>query len=209
MGGEVLVRAAPLRRVGVGWESHRRWAEGIMTNKSIYGLKPSQLGRLLSVSACVPESVSDVSDDEIKAVMLRDLLGRRPADEPDLQEALRSISAQATGRAPHTLGRSLRELLLDPQSDTTILQAIKDHTKRLSATVTSGSQTLMTTTIYYAAIAAALVHHGERITKYSWENLAERFSLLAQRTWIDDDIKGLFARAAEGCRQRGKGIGGQ
>ena len=180
-----------------------------MTKKSIYGLKPSQLGRLLSVSACVPESVSDVSDDEIKAVMLRDLLGRRPADEPDLQEALRSISAQATGRAPHTLGRSLRELLLDPQSDTTILRAIKDHNKRLSAIVTSGSQTLITRILYYAAIAAALVHHGERITKYSWENLAERFSLLAQRTWIDDDIKGLFARAAEGCRQRGKGIGGQ
>jgi len=180
-----------------------------MTNKSIYGLKPSQLGRLLSVSACVPESVSDVSEDQIKEVMFRDRLGRRLADEPDLQEALRSVSGQATGFAPPTLERSLRDLLLDPQSGTPVLQAIKDHTKRLSATVTSGSQTLITTTIYYAAIAAALVHHGERITKYSWEKLTERFSLLAQRMWIDGDIRGLFAQAVECCREKQKGAGGQ
>ena len=60
----------------------------------------------------------------------------------------------------------------------------------------------MTTTIYYAAIAAALVHHDERITKYSWETLAERFSLLAQRMWIDQDIRDLFARAAGLCREK-------
>ena len=177
-----------------------------MTKKSIYGLKPSQLGRLLSVSARVPESVSDVSEDQIKEALFRDRLGRRLGDEPDLQETLKSVSAPAAGLAPHTLDRSLKDLLLDPQSDATVLQAIKNHTKRLSATVTSGSQTLVTTTIYYAAIAAALVHHHERITKYSWENLTERFSLLAQRMWIDEEIRGLFARAAECCREKSQGI---
>ena len=175
-----------------------------MTKKSIYGLKPSQLGRLLSVSARVPKSVSDVSEDQTKEALFRDRLGRRLGDEPDLQETLKSVSAPAGGLAPHTLDRSLKDLLLDPQSDATVLQALKDHTKRLSATVTSGSQTLVTTTIYYAAIAAVLVHHDQRITKYSWENLTERFSLLAQRMWIDEEIRGLFAHAAECCREKVK-----
>ena len=170
--------------------------------KSIYGLKPSQLGRLLSVSACVPESVSDMSEDQIKERAFRDRLNRRLSDDPSFPEALRSVRPQSTGGVSGSLDRSLKEVLLDPQGSATMLQAIKDHSKRLSATVTSGSETLVTTTIYYAAIAAALVHHGQRITKYSWENLAERFSLLAQRMWIDEDIRGLFTRAAGLCREK-------
>jgi hypothetical protein len=176
-----------------------------MTKKSIYGLTPSQLGRLLSVSAGVPESVSDMSDDQIKEVAFRDRLTMRLSDDPSFQETLRSVSGQSTAFVPGSLDRSLKEVLLDPQCSATMLQAIKDHSKRLSAMVTSGSQTLVATTVYYAAIAAALVHHDKRISKYSSESLAQRFSLLAQRAWIDGDVRGLFARAAECCRERDKG----
>jgi hypothetical protein len=180
-----------------------------MKKKSIYGLKPSQLGRLLSVSACVPESVSDMPEDQVKEVAFRDRLNRRMSDDPSFVEALVSVGGEPARRGPGSLDRSLREALLDPECSMPLLQAIKDHSKRLSAMVTSGSETLVTTTIYYAAIAAALVHHGQRITKYSSENLAERFSLLAQRAWIDGDVRWLFAQAAEVCRKKEKGADGQ
>ncbi len=180
-----------------------------MKDKSIYGLKPSQLGRLLSVSAQIPESASDMSEDQTRAALFRDHLGKRLADEPDLLELLGCVGGQITNLTPPVLDRSLQELLLDPQSSLPILQAIKDHGKRLSAAVSSGAQTLVMTTLYYAAIAAAIVHHDQRITKYSRENLAERFSLLAQRTWIDEEIRGLFVQAAERCQEREKGGGGQ
>lgn len=180
-----------------------------MEKKSIYGLKPSQLGRLLSVSARVPESVSDMTEDQMKEAAFRDHLSKRLSDDPSFGETLRSISGQSTGCAPGLLDRSLKEVLLDAQYGANVLQAIKDHNKRLSATVTSGSQTLVTTTVYYAAIAAAIVHHDERITKYSWGNLDERFSLLAQRAWVDGDVRVLFAQAAECCRKRQKDGDGQ
>lgn len=194
-----------MKSVGVVQPSNRR----TMNKKSIYGLKPSQLGRLLSVSACVSESMSEMPEDQIKKTMFRDRLGRRLADDPSFQETLGSVSGQAAGCAPPTFDGSFRDLLLDPQAGMPVLRAIKDYTKRLSATVTSGSETLITTTIYYAAIAAALVHRGERITKYSWENLTERFSRLAQRVWIDEEIRCLFTRAAEYCREKQKGAGGR
>lgn len=180
-----------------------------MKRKSIYGLKPSQLGRLLSVSAWIPESVSDVSEDQIKAAVFRDRLNRRLSDDPSFVEVLRSASAPPTEAVAGSLDRSVKVVLLDPQGSLMVLQAIKDHSKRLSAMVTSGSETLIATTIYHAAIAAALVHHGRRITKYSWENLTDRFSLLAQRMWIDDDTRGLFARAAECCRKKQREASGQ
>jgi hypothetical protein len=180
-----------------------------MTKKSIYGLTPSQLGRLLSVSACVPESMSDMSDDQVKQKVFRDHLNKRLSDDPSFQEVLASVRGESTARTPGSLDRSLKEVLLDSQCSATVLQAIKDHSKRLSAAVTSGSQTLVTTTIYYAAVAAALVHRGEWITRYSRGDLVERFSLLAQRMWIDEDIRGLFARAAGLCREKEKGADGQ
>ncbi len=68
--------------------------------------------------------------------------------------------------------------------------------------VTSGSETLIATTVYYAAIAAALVHHGQRISQYSCGSLGQRFSLLAERTWIDADVRKLFAQAAGLCREK-------
>jgi hypothetical protein len=170
-----------------------------MKKKSIYGLKPSQVGRLLSVSARVPESVSDMSDDQIKETVFRDRLNRRLSDDPSFRDALMSVSGRSTGCVSGSLDRSLKEVLLDPGCSATMLQAIKDHSKRLSATVTSGSETLITKTIYYAAIAAAMVHHGERISKYPRESLAQRFSLLAQRQWMDPELRGLFAQAAQLC----------
>jgi len=123
-------------------------------------------------------------------------------------EVLRSARAQPTEGGAGSLDRSVKAVLLDPQGSLIVLEAIKDHSKRLSAMVTSGSETLIATTIYYAAIAAALVHHGRRITKYSWENLTERFSLLAQRMWIDDDTRDLFVRAAECCRKKHREVSG-
>jgi hypothetical protein len=178
-----------------------------MKKKSIYGLKPSQLGRLLSVSACVPESVSDMTEDQIKEVAFRDRLNRRLSDDPSLGDTLMSASGESAGDVRVALDRSLKEVLLDPQCSMIVLQAVKDHSKRVSAMVTSGSETLVATTIYYAAIAAALVHHDKRISRYSCESLVQRFSLLAQRAWIDGDVRGLFAQAAECCREREKGAG--
>lgn len=172
-----------------------------MVEKSTFGLTPAQLGRLLAVSAKTIESADAIVEDQVNQRLLQEHLSRRLSGEPSFEKTLLSEGGRTAGEVRPLLNRSVKEALLDPHGDLAVLRAIKDHSKRLSAMVTSGSETLMTTTIYHAAIAAAMVHHNQRISQYSCESLAERFSLLAQRLWMDQELKGLFSRAVEICRQ--------
>jgi hypothetical protein len=175
------------------WES--------MEKKSTFGLTPSQLGRLLAASALDPESADTMADDQTNERLLQRHLSRRLAEELSFEKALLSGAGRPAGETRVLLDRSLKETLLDPQCDLSLLRAVKEYGKRLSAMVTSRSETLITTTIYYAAIAAALACHNRRISQYSREDLADRFSKLAQRPWMDKELQGLFARAAEICRR--------
>jgi len=175
--------------------------DGKDMEKSTYGLKPSQLGRLLAASAGALESREAMAGDQANETLLQQYLSRRLSSEPSFEEALLSAGGRSVEEVRPLLDRSMREVLLDPECDLAVLKAVKDHSKRRSAMVTSGSETLTTTALYYAAIAAALVYHGERITTYSTESLERRFSLLAERPWMDSECKALFVRAAEWCRR--------
>lgn len=172
-----------------------------MARKSTYGLTPAQLGRLLAVSAWALDSVDAGVEEHAKQTLLQEYLSRRLSEEPSLAEALLSDARRPAGEVHPLLDRSMRQALLDSRCDPDLLRVVKDHCKRLSAVVTSGPETLMTTTIYYAAIAAALVHHGQRISQLPGETLAERFSTLMQRPWMDPQLQGLFTEAAKICRR--------
>ena len=175
------------------------WLE--MAKKSTFGLTPAQLGRLLAVSARTVDSADAMVEDQAKEKLLQEHLSRRLSDALSSPEVLPSGTEPPVAETVKLPDGSLKEALLDPQCDLAVLRTIKDHNKRLSAMVASGSQTLITATLYYAAVAAALVYQNQRISQYSHEDLAERFLALTQRSWIDRDLRGLFARAAALCRQ--------
>lgn len=169
--------------------------------KSTFGLTPAQLGRLLAVSAWTADSADAMMEDQANARLLQEYLNRRLADEPLFVEEWRSGTSQpATGVQP-LLNRSVKETLLDPHCDLAVLKAIKDHSKRLSAMVASGSQTLIAATIYYGAVASAMVYHDQRISQYTYENLGARFLALTQRSWVDRELQELFTLAAAACRR--------
>jgi len=117
------------------WES--------MEKKSTFGLTPSQLGRLLAASVRTTESVDTMTDDQANERLLQKHLSRRLAEEPSFEKAMLSGAKRPISEVQLLLDRSVRETLFDPQCDIAILQAIKEHGKRLSATVTSGSETLI------------------------------------------------------------------
>jgi len=169
--------------------------------KSTFGLTPAQLGRLLAVSAWTADSADTVMEDEANARLLQEYLNRRLADEPSLVEEWRSgTNLPAAGIQP-LLNRSFKETLLDPHCDLAVLKIVKDHSKRLSARVASGSQALIAATVYYGAVASAMVYHDQRISRYTYENLGARFLALTQRSWVDRELRELFTLAAAACRQ--------
>jgi hypothetical protein len=171
-----------------------------MEKESTFGLTPAQLGRLLAVSARTEESADEMVEDRTRENLLQQHLLRRLSDHPYGQRDLSFETRQSTGEIPPQPDRSVKEALLDPRCDPDVLRVIKNHNKKLSATITSGPETAVTTTIYYAAIASALVYHHDRISQYSYTNLAERFTSQAQRAWLDQELKNLFVKAAEMCR---------
>jgi hypothetical protein len=164
-------------------------------------LTPAQLGRLLAVSAWAVDSADAMMEDQAKTRLLQEYLNRRLADEPSFVEEWRSGTNQPTAGIQPLLNRSVKETLLDPRCDLAILKAIKDHSKRLSAMVASGSQTLIAATVYYGAVASAMVYHDQRISRYTYENLSVRFLALAQRSWVDRELRELFTLAAAACRR--------
>jgi len=99
-------------------------------------------------------------------------------------------------------GRSLGEVLLSPQSDVHLLVTVKECSKAISSALDSPSEVALATTIYYASLAVALVHHNRKITRHTYDTLDESFSLLIEKDWMTPALTELFARARSVCQSR-------
>ena len=63
----------------------------------------------------------------------------------------------------------------------------------------SKAQGAAATTLYYGAIASALVHHRKKITQGSYQNLDESLALLGTKTWMVEELRELFSQARRIC----------
>ena len=95
--------------------------------------------------------------------------------------------------------RALSQLLMNAQTDLAILRTLKDYAKALSRCGAQGPEHTAAIVVYYAAIASALVFHGKRITRHSYETLRGAFSQLAEKNWLPREVKELFRRGREAC----------
>ena len=142
--------------------------------------------------------------DQQKADVLSDRLGdtlplfysteQRPSSR--LKRLGQTIAALA--------GEPIGKLLQDPKTDITITRMTKDYGRKLSTNATSEAEHHAANTIYYAAIAHALVRGGLKITKLSYEDLLESFCQLSKEDWIPKSLRDLFGEASEYCKIRVK-----
>ncbi len=111
---------------------------------------------------------------------------------------------QRSGRSvvDSLVGKAIGKTLQDPEGDVTILRKVKDHGKKLSDNAEAKAEYHVANTIYYAAIASALVFHNKRITKFSYKDLRKYFRHLDKEKWIPEALRALFSRAAEYCQMR-------
>lgn len=171
-------------------------------DSSTYGLSLKKVVKLLNIGS----DVTDVPDDKDreKAELLSDRLN---ATHP-LYYSTEGKLSRKLKRLRHTIvvlaGETVGKLLKEPKTDIDIIKMTKEYGRKLSKSAKSEAEHHMANTIYYAAIAHALVHHDLKITKYTYQNLNEAFSHLSEESWIPDWLLELFVRASEYCKARAK-----
>ena len=172
-----------------------------MQKRSTYGLRLDQLAGLFSLG--IESSLEGCDGQQRMAAMLHEHLTSALPAGPLLLDALVMMVGRL-GYKTHSLGgKTLVEILLNPRTDLGLLRAIKECCKRLSSSLDSKDEAAIATTLYYAAMASALVYHDKKITQHSYDMLDEACALLIEKPWMDRELAGLFSRARGLCQSHG------
>jgi len=173
-----------------------------MKRKSTFGLRLDQMQDLFSLGRAQPNPADEEGDNEKMAGLLREQLTCALPERSLLFDALVMMMEQQGYDTRPLVGKPLGLVLSSPDSDIGLLRAIKECSKTLSCTLDSEVEMALATTIYYAALAGALVHYDEKITQNSYEKLDESFALLVEKQWMTAELVTLFAQAQRVCRSR-------
>lgn len=161
-----------------------------------FDLGSEKVARLLRIGAEGDRSKAKPSELHLKAELLRDRL----AETLSLYDPPSADLSTTQTRMSHTMaclaGEPIGRRLLDPATDLAVIRRIKDHGRSLAQTARSKPQRRVANTLYYAAIAAALLFHGARITSHSYADLGKSFRRLADETWISPSLTELFGKAS-------------
>jgi len=156
------------------------------------------------------------------AGLLRSGVGQEPGEEgPHANEVAKEVlaawlaeplpaslgahlTASAEERKVAGAGRaaSLGKLLLVRGSNLAVVKAMKQYAKTQAGRLESGPEHAAAIAVYYAAIASALIFHGQRITQHSFASLQESFDMLASKSWVPAELSRHFAEAAAVCAKR-------
>ena len=110
--------------------------------------------------------------------------------------------ASATDETLHLVDRpqgvmlgTFDDLLHEPRTPPDLLRLAKDFAKSADARLDDPLPPEIATALYYAVIAAALVHHGQRITDLGGQPLHRGMGWVLARPWVDERTKSLLQKA--------------
>jgi hypothetical protein len=124
---------------------------------------------------------------QLESLLAFDLSRGDPADIAPIRP-----DTPAAGPSIRTFG----DLFRHPQPPLELLIRVKQFAKSARADPDATLPAEIASLLYYAAIAAALVRLGTRITTLTDDVLAEGFRTLVPRDWIDDANRLLLTDAA-------------
>lgn len=178
--------------------------EDAMENEpTTFGLSREKLARLWEVGDDTPAGQDGPTEEQKKAELLRDRLAEPLLLDPTATRMLPETLSFVLEQFRPLMGCSVGDLLLDPDTDPSVVWQIKDQYKERAQSCSSELEREVATAIYYAAIANALLFHEEsllrddKITTFSYKQLNEHFSQLLNIPWLTPDMVGLFKRAHE------------
>lgn len=167
-----------------------------------FGLSLKQVAKLLKAGIDVPAIPNDAHQQKA------DLLSDRLSDTLAVYYLTEEEPSRKLSRLRKTIGalagESVGKLLLDSKTDIDLVRMVKAHGRKLSTSAKSEAEHQTANTIYYAAIAHALVWHYRKITKHSHKYLQDSFIHLSEEDWMPKGLVDLFIKASEYCRARVK-----
>lgn len=161
------------------------------------GLSPEKVAELLNIAKDVGSAPVDINQHK------SDLINEKLRETVPIYFSTEQKPTKKLKRLRHTIaalsGEPVGELLENPKTDIKLIRMIKDYGRKLSAYAESEIEHHVSNTIYYAAIAHALVYNDVKITNYSYENLIDFFNHLSNEKWMPKTLCSLFIKANEYC----------
>lgn len=133
-----------------------------------------------------PDELAAIFRHQMSAPMLVDL----GSFDAATATRLRTLSD-----AQGLLLKSFADLFHHPAPPRELLQLVKNFAKANIDHPDSGLPGEVSSALYYASIAAALVHLDARISQLADADLLRGFRWLEEQPWLDEKTKGLLAEA--------------
>ena len=173
-----------------------------MSTKPIFNPDPDQLECLLAMGMGTEAHSPDICEAQTVASLMEKWLARSLRKSASLRDPLMQKLSRLGPDAGSFADKSLFELLLEPETDIAVLEAISCYAKELSLCVQAESESIIAITIYYAAAARLLLSHDKKTGEYSYESLIESFSDLIDKKWMTRELKELFREAQKACQEK-------
>jgi len=173
--------------------------DAVKDESSTFGLGREKLARLWEIGEDAPKVREDADSEARKAELLQGQLAESLSLDAGITQILPNIVSVVLDKLKPFLGCSHRHLLTNPETDTSVLETIKNLYKEQAASDSSEVQQEVATVLYYLAIGAALVHADVRITKLSYATLSQSFGVLSKHDWLPEDMKRLLDDAHQCC----------
>jgi hypothetical protein len=168
--------------------------------KTTTTLSPNGLATLLALGKEVGDTPEEDNALGLSGELLAVLLARKLSLEKTDSYAPCCVLRRSCEELRQCAGRSLRDTILSRGTDLPTLMTLKNYGKTLVRAAESEPEKAASTAIYYAAIAAALVYHQQRITSLPDPQLSDGLSVLAAKVWIPDELKALYRKARDVCQ---------
>ncbi len=171
-----------------------------MAKYSILGLAPKKLAHLLGITFDSGKERESDSKQNIEQ-MLADRLASPLS--PDI--AMLSDVSVESGRKDDDVEQHsatpLGDVLTARETDLGTIMKIRRYAKKMTAGKGPEAEHVAVT-IYFAAIANALLFHDAKITSYSYKALEISFNKLIKKRWMPRRLRRLFVDAAGACRNK-------
>ena len=167
-----------------------------------FDLNRHQKSRLFSLGLGSKPREPSTDKVEQKTDMLYDVLTRTLPVDPSVVNSLPDIVRGLSSGLQSLAGPPIGDLLQDPTTDITTISRIKQYAKDSGTSTDSEDEKDVFLTVYYAAIASALVFHDDKITQHSFKDLEQFFHSFIQKDWVLDELIELFRKVQVYCQNK-------
>ncbi|UCG59807.1 MAG: hypothetical protein JSU70_09855 [Phycisphaerales bacterium] len=171
-----------------------------MKTDSILGLDPKRIARLFGITFD-SDNQENGNSDEVTAEYLQACLAATVTTDTQVMGGWPGIIRRLRGDNGHDPEQTLGDVLTRPGSKLSTIRKIRRYAKQRASRESSEAERSVAITIYFTAIANALLFHGVKITTHPYESLETSFGMLIAKRWMPAELSELFEKARRACKK--------